>query len=111
VYESGLPGEGRIREDQRQIWERIFHETDVRQVTMQVLRAASVGPETPAKPGEETEPGRVLLETTCDRSRKPDVDWSTRSGQQILEGICSSRGFSAGRGEGRSGRPVSPAGS
>ena len=110
AYHSGLPGEGRILEDQRQVWERIFRETELRRATVRVYRAASVGAGTQAKAEEETEPGRLLVETTCDRGRKPEVDWSRHSGLEILEGICTASAFSAGRGEGGAGRPVSPRG-
>jgi hypothetical protein len=110
VYLSGLPGEGRILEDQRQMWERIFGETDLRRVTIRVFRGAAKGADTPLDPEEETQAGRLILETTCDRGRRPDVDWSTRSGVRILEGICTARAFSAGRGEGPSGRQASPRG-
>lgn len=97
-YSIGLPGRGRILQDQRMMWQRLFSETNVQKATMRVLRdqiAAGV----PPKEGEETVTGALMLTTTCDRTRRPNVDWSRRSGLRILDRVC--RAEFAGQG----GRP------
>lgn len=86
-YVVGLPGRGRLLEDQRQLWERLFRETDVTRATVEVLRdhaAAGV----PPRQDEETRSGQAIMTTTCDQAKSPNVDWAKRSGTQILERIC-----------------------
>lgn len=67
-YLSGLPGRGRIFEDQQQMLARIFADDSVDEVTIRVFRAATVGPNTPARPTEETAPGTPILITNCKRT-------------------------------------------
>jgi hypothetical protein len=67
-YTTGLPGRGRIFEDQQQMIAGIFADESVNKLTLRVFRAASVGPKTPAKPTEETSPGSPILITECIRS-------------------------------------------
>ncbi len=67
-YTTGLPGRGRIFEDQQQMIAGIFADESVNKLTLRVFRAASVGPKTPAKPTEETTPGSPILITECIRS-------------------------------------------
>lgn len=87
VYALGLPGRGRILEDQRPMVERIYRRTPVRRLTLQAVRDVSAAG-VPAKSSEETPSGAPLLTTECDASRRKDVDWSKRSGPQILQNIC-----------------------
>lgn len=105
-YAVGLPGRGRILEDQRPIWASLFSETDVERATIEVVRdAAAAG--VPPKEGEETASGAAIMTTTCDRSRKPGVDWGDRSGLQILMEICEIT-YMEGNGRERRQEPVAP---
>jgi hypothetical protein len=70
VYASGLPGNGRIVEDQQPILARLYADEELDRLTIRVVRATSVGPGTAAKPAEEAPPGIMLLETRCVRSEK-----------------------------------------
>ena len=95
TYSVGLPGRGRILVDQRRMWEQLFRRTDVVKGTMTVTRdAAAAG--VPPKPGEETPTGAPLLTTRCDRSKRPNVDWSSARGAQILYNICEIQGYDQG---------------
>lgn len=95
VYSVGLPGRGRILVDQRRMWERLFSRTKVVKGTMTVTRdVAAAG--VPPKRGEETPTGAPLLTTTCDRSKRPNVDWSTARGAQILYSLCKVVGYDQG---------------
>jgi hypothetical protein len=67
-YTSGLPGRGRIFEDQQQMLARIFDDESIDLVTLRVFRAAAVGANTPAKATEETSPGSPILVTQCRRA-------------------------------------------
>ena len=69
-YTSGLPGRGRIFEDQQQILARIFEDDSIDEVTIKVYRGGTVGPGTPAKKNEETAPGTPILVTQCKRTGK-----------------------------------------
>jgi hypothetical protein len=69
-YTSGLPGRGRIFEDQQQMLAAIFEDDAVDEVTLRVFRASTVGPNTPAKATEETLPGSPILITECVRIRR-----------------------------------------
>jgi hypothetical protein len=68
VYSIGLTGNGRIREDQQPMLQRIFREPSIKKVEMRVFRGSTVGPNQPAKPAEETPPGSFILATSCVRS-------------------------------------------
>ena len=105
-YAVGLPGRGRILEDQRPMWSKLFSETDVQRATMEVVRNAEAAG-VPPKAEEETASGAVIMTTTCDRSRKPDVDWTKRSGLQILMDICEIT-YSDGGGAQQRQEPVAP---
>ncbi len=95
-YSLGLPGRGRILSDQRPMWERIFSETSVQRATMNVVRdTAAAG--VPPKANEEVVPGAPMLRTTCDRSKRPNVDWKSAKGAQILANICEVDAFDQGR--------------
>ncbi len=96
VYGVGLPGRGRILVDQRKMWERLFSRTDVVKGTMTVTRDAGAAG-VPQKRVEETPSGAPLLTTRCDRSKQPDVDWSTAKGATILYSICKVTGYERGR--------------
>jgi hypothetical protein len=96
VYALGLPGRGRILEDQRPMLERIYRRTPVAKLTVQVVRDASAAG-VPPKEGEETPSGAPMLTTECDRSTRPDVDWKKRSGAQILQNICTVGAFDQGQ--------------
>jgi hypothetical protein len=105
TYSVGLPGRGRILQDQRRMWEQLFRRTDVVKGTMTVTRdmgAAGV----PPKPGEETPTGAPLLTTRCDRSKRPNVDWGSAKGAQILYNICEIQGYD--QGEVHRQEPVAP---
>ena len=104
-YSVGLPGRGRILVDQRRMWEQLFRQTGVLKGTMHVTRDTTVAG-VPAKAGEETPTGAPLLTTRCDRSKHPDVDWSTAKGAQILVSICEIQGYD--QGEARRQEPVAP---
>ena len=105
TYSVGLPGRGRILEDQRQIWERLFAETPVRRATMNVVRdQAAAG--VPPKPDEEVASGAAIMVTVCDQGKRPDVDWSRRDGVEILANICAVS-YEAGGGARRQ-EPVAP---
>lgn len=96
VYSVGLPGRGRILFDQRKMWERLFSETEVMKGTITVTRDAQAAG-VPPKKDEETPQGAPLLTTQCDRSTRPDVDWSTAKGAQILVNICKVTGYDQGQ--------------
>jgi len=105
VYAVGLPGQGRILQDQRQMWERLFAGTDVVKATLTVTRdTAAAG--VPPKKGEETPAGAPMLATTCDRSKHPDVKWASVSGAQILQSICEVQAYDQGEIHGQ--EPVAP---
>ena len=105
VYSVGLPGRGRILEDQRVIWERLFTQTDILKATITVTRdAAAAG--VPPKQGEETPTGAPITRTTCDRSKRPNVDWTSAEGAQILWNLCETDGFDQGSIHGQ--EPVAP---
>lgn len=70
-YTSGLPGRGRIFEDQQQMLAEIFADDEVDEVVMRVYRAGAVGRDTPAKANEETMPGSPILITECKRTGEP----------------------------------------
>jgi hypothetical protein len=94
VYTTGLPGFGRVLEDQTKAFARIFRATDVTRMTMRVVRGARVVPGRAAKRQEETIPGTALAETTCDRSddaRLKAVDWSTPDATRLLAQVCDVR--------------------
>ncbi|HEX8083700.1 MAG TPA: hypothetical protein VF529_05365 [Solirubrobacteraceae bacterium] len=86
-YTVGVPGRGRLLEDQRPMIERVFRRTDVLRVTFNVVRDMSAAG-VPPKRGEEAANGRPLLTTVCDRSDAPDVDWSSARGAAILQNLC-----------------------
>lgn len=71
-YTSGLPGRGRIFEDQQQMLAGIFEDDSVDEVRLRVFRAAAVGPNTPAKANEETMPGAPILITECVRTGRAE---------------------------------------
>jgi hypothetical protein len=105
TYSVGLPGTGRILEDQRKIWARIFSDTKVQRLTLRVVRGFAVGPRTPLKPNEETQAGQPLLQTTCDRSKAGDierVDWRHPDAALLFGRVCSLEEFSQGRSPTRS---------
>lgn len=105
TYSVGLPGRGRILVDQRRMWEQLFRRTDVVKGTMTVTRdAAAAG--VPPKAGEETPTGAPLLTTRCDRSKRPNVDWGSAKGAQILYNICEIQGYD--QGEVHRQEPVAP---
>lgn len=97
VYSVGLPGRGRILQDQRPMLERLYSQTDIVKVKLTVTRdTASAG--VPAKSGEETPGGAPLIASTCDRTKAPaDVEWSSASGAQILQSICDVSSFDQGK--------------
>ncbi|HEX2086986.1 MAG TPA: hypothetical protein VHF89_14995 [Solirubrobacteraceae bacterium] len=95
VYSVGLPGRGRLLNDQRAIWERLFRRTPIVKATITIVRdTAAAG--VPAKANEETAPGAPMLRTTCDRSGQRDVDWASARGAQILVNICEIDAFDQG---------------
>lgn len=106
VYAVGLPGQGRILQDQRHMWERLFSETDVVKATMTVTRDTAAAGVPPNPKGEETPSGAPLLATMCDRSKHPDVKWASATGAQILQSICKVQGYD--QGEIHSQEPVAP---
>ena len=96
TYSLGLPGRGRILVDQRPMLERVFTQTDIQKLTLNVTRdtqAAGV----PPKANEETPAGAPLLQTRCDRTKYKDVDWASAKGAQILFNICDVGGYDQGR--------------
>lgn len=105
VYAVGLPGTGRILEDQRRMWERLFTRTSVLEASMTVTRDAAAGG-VPAKAGEETPTGAPLVRTTCDRSKRRNVKWRSARGAEILASICEVDGFDQGKIHGQ--EPVAP---
>lgn len=105
-YAVGLPGRGRILEDQRPMWSRIFSETEVQRVTMEVVRNAEAAG-VPPKAEEETASGAIIMTTSCDRSGESGVDWTKRSGLQILMDICEVT-YSDGGGAQQRQEPVAP---
>jgi len=95
LYSVGLPGRGRILQDQRPMWEVLFSRTPVVKGTMTVTRdTAAAG--VPPKRGEETPAGAPLLTTRCDRSTRPNVDWGSVAGAKILHNICEVDGYDQG---------------
>jgi len=64
---------------------------------MRVLRD-QVTAGVPPKEGEETATGTLMLTTTCDRSRRRNVDWTRRSGLDILGKICRAEFVTPGGG-------------
>jgi hypothetical protein len=84
-YTVGVPGIGRIREQQARMLERIYDEPQIRVV---VLRAGRRNSRDPVDQQEETPIGAEIAVTTCDRDRQPRVDWARRSGFEILGRIC-----------------------
>jgi len=70
-YTSGLPGRGRIFEDQQQMLAKIFEDESIDAVTLRVFRAGTVGANTPPKATEETSPGSPILITECKRTGTP----------------------------------------
>ena len=86
-YAVGLPGRGRLLEDQRQLWEKLFERTGVERATVRVRRnQAAAG--VPPKKGEEVASGAVIMITTCDRNKRPDVNWGRRTGAEIIANLC-----------------------
>jgi hypothetical protein len=69
-YGTGVPGNGRIREDQQQMLARLFRDPSLNEVTLRVVRAAPQSLGVRLKPDEETAPGVFLLETRCRRTRE-----------------------------------------
>ena len=95
VYSIGLTGQGRILQDQRDILARVFSDTDVQRIDILVTRdAAAAG--VPAK-AEDTPSGTPLTKTSCDRSRRDNVDWTSAKGEQILFNLCKVGGYEHGR--------------
>lgn len=95
LYAVGLPGRGRILEDQVPIIQRVYRRTTVKRLKLHVVRdAAAAG--VPPRSGEETPSGAPLLTTDCDASRRKDVDWSKRTGEQIVQKICDVGGYDQG---------------
>ena len=105
VYSVGLPGQGRILQDQRDMWERLFSETEVVKATMTVTRDTSAAG-VPPKKGEETPAGAPMLATTCDRTKHPEVKWASATGAQILQSICEVQAYNQGEIHGQ--EPVAP---
>ncbi|HEV2814661.1 MAG TPA: hypothetical protein VGW10_15505 [Solirubrobacteraceae bacterium] len=105
VYSIGLSGRGRVLQDQRDLLAPIFARTDVQRISMLVTRDA-VRAGVPAKADEETPTGSPLLETTCDRTGRDDVDWESATGAQILSNVCDVGGFEQGKR--RRQEPVAP---
>jgi hypothetical protein len=94
-YSVGLPGRGRILEDQRPMIRRLFADTAIVRAEFNVVRdIAAAG--VPAKQGEEAANGMPLLTTRCDRSGAPDVDWQSARGAQILHNVCEVEGYARG---------------
>jgi len=87
-YSIGLTGRGRILEDQRPMWQRLFTETDVQRATMFVVRDTSAAGVPPKK--EDTVSGTALLTTECDRKKAPGVDWRRRHPGELLLKLCDS---------------------
>jgi hypothetical protein len=79
-YGTGVPGNGRIREDQQQMLARLFRDPSLDRLTLRVVRAAPRALGVALKPDEESPPGLFLLETTCRRTEQttqlddPDVE-------------------------------------
>jgi hypothetical protein len=85
-YTVGVPGAGRIREQQARMLARIYDEPGIRRVVLRVSRRNS---RDPASQPEPTPVGAPIGVTRCDSSRKPDEDWGARSGFEIIESICT----------------------
>ena len=96
VYAVGVPGGGRLRVQQIDMLQPLYREQGLRRVKLIAYRDTTVGAQRPLKPEEETGGGALLAETTCDAGRRPDVDWSTRTGGSIFSAICKFKG-GAGR--------------
>jgi hypothetical protein len=95
-YVIGLPGAGRIREDQNRILRPLFAETDVQRIRLRVWRNVVVGPRRRLKDQEESGAGTALLDTTCDRGRAGDIDWAGDATAAIvaLKELCRTLRFS-----------------
>ena len=68
VYATGLPGNGRIVEDQQAMLARIYRDRSLDEVTLRVVRAGQVAPGKGLKQVEETPAGMLILETDCKRT-------------------------------------------
>jgi hypothetical protein len=105
-YMSGLPGRGRIFEDQQQMLAGIFAEDSIDEVTLRVFRASSVGPNTPAKATEETMPGSPILITECARTGRAErADAGKDARVPRVPAECRSVPLSQGANQGNSAAP------
>lgn len=94
AYVIGLPGAGRIREDQATFLAPLFDRTDVQRIRLRVFRNVVVGPDRRLKAEEETPAGTPLLDTTCDRAGAGDVDWRGADAVAVLDRLCRTTRFS-----------------
>lgn len=78
AYAIGLPGAGRIRQDQGRFLDDVFGKTDVQRIRLRVYRNVVVGPQRKLKPEEEAPAGTPLLDTTCDEAKVPGTRWTER---------------------------------
>jgi hypothetical protein len=83
VYVSDVPGGGKILEDQRGIWRKLYSNRQIRQTTL-VVRS---GPKDTAGGGKEIPPSLTI---TCRRSALRDIDWN-RAPAAALASACRLR--------------------
>ncbi len=88
VYASGLPGGGRILEDQQAMVRRIFTDTPVSRVRISTVRGGPRETGVPPKAGEETPVERLLVQTECDRSSIDDARLARLSALQLQMRLC-----------------------
>lgn len=112
VYSVAVPGRGRIALQQVDIVRRIFGETDVERLELEVVRGEPRGPLASPKSEEETPVGIPLHRTTCDRDKGPDdVDWGNfRRASAAFTAMCETRDLFQGGPGGVTGAPGSGAG-
>jgi hypothetical protein len=107
AYSIAVPGRGRILIQQVDIVRRVFGETEVERIELQVVRGEPRGPLASPKSEEETPVGVPLFVTVCDESRAREApDWSSfRSAQVGYTEICEVRNVFRGGPGGGQGAP------
>ena len=103
AYSVAVPGRGRIALQQVDIVRRIFGQTTIDTLELQVVRGQPTGPHASPKSEEETPLNIPLFETKCERGDAPaNVDWNRfRSAQAAFSRACEVRSlFQGGPGGG-----------
>lgn len=95
AYAIGLPGAGRIREDQTRFLDDVFGKTEVQRIRLRVYRNTVVGPQRNLKKEEEAPAGTPLLDNTCDEAKVPNTRWTVRrDAVDALNVACDTQRYS-----------------